>query len=136
MHAQRILDDRRWPNPVVLKITNVKPALKPMRVETGQSSIDAAAHTATLQGNIIDIGDAASLEAFFEYRSIGGGQDVNERTEPWKATPREKRTAAGPFSFVVKDLGPGPYEFRAVVAHPLLDFYGAERRIGGGPRRR
>lgn len=26
MHAQRIPDNRRWPNPVVLKITNVKPA--------------------------------------------------------------------------------------------------------------
>jgi len=28
MHAQRLYNDRKWPNPVVIKITNVKPAIK------------------------------------------------------------------------------------------------------------
>ena len=32
--AQRLQDNSRWPNPLVLKITNVQPALTPPRVET------------------------------------------------------------------------------------------------------
>jgi len=28
MHVQRLYNDRKWPNPVVIKITNVKPAIK------------------------------------------------------------------------------------------------------------
>jgi alpha-L-fucosidase len=34
MHAQRLQDNSRWPNPVVLKITGAQPALTPPRVET------------------------------------------------------------------------------------------------------
>jgi len=29
MHAQRLIDNRRWPDPIVVKITNVKPAVTP-----------------------------------------------------------------------------------------------------------
>jgi len=29
MHAQRLVDNRRWPDPIVVKITNIKPAVTP-----------------------------------------------------------------------------------------------------------
>jgi alpha-L-fucosidase len=29
MHAQRLIDNRRWPDPIVVKITNIKPAVTP-----------------------------------------------------------------------------------------------------------
>jgi hypothetical protein len=32
MRAQRLYDDRKWPNPVVLKMTHVKPAMEPPRL--------------------------------------------------------------------------------------------------------
>jgi alpha-L-fucosidase len=35
MRAQRLYNDRKWPNPVVLKLTNVTPALRLPRTETG-----------------------------------------------------------------------------------------------------
>jgi alpha-L-fucosidase len=128
MRAQRIYDDRKWPNPVVLKLTHVEPALKPPRVATGDPRWDDAAGAATLAGEIRDMGDSGTLEAGFEYRSITG-QDVNERTEPWTATPLARRTAAGPYTSRLDALKPGTYEVRAVLKHPLLTFYGLEKRL-------
>ena len=38
MRAQRLQDNKKWGNPVVLRITNVKPAFAPPQVETSSSS--------------------------------------------------------------------------------------------------
>ena len=129
MHAQRLVDNSRWPNPVVLKITHVRPALTPPRVETGAAAWSAGAGTATLEGNLRDLGKSAALEVGFEYRDITG-LDTHERTGAWTATPFERRTATGGFSARVSGLKPGnTYEYRAVVKHPLLTLYGLEKRI-------
>ncbi len=37
MRAQRLYNDRKWPNPVVLKLTHVRPAVTPPRIETGRA---------------------------------------------------------------------------------------------------
>jgi alpha-L-fucosidase len=95
MRAQRIYNDRKWPNPVVLKITHAQAALTPPRVATGRWRMDAG--MAVLEGELLDMGKAAALEVGFEYRSIKG-QDVNERTEPWKSTTLTRQQAPGRFS--------------------------------------
>ena len=129
MHAQRLQDNSRWPNPVVLKITGAQPALTPPRVETVRARWDAASGIATLEGNLMDMGQAPSLEVGFEYRPITG-QDVNERTEPWKPAPPARRDSPGAFSVTVRDFKPGEvYEYRAFVKHPLLTLYGADKRL-------
>jgi alpha-L-fucosidase len=125
--VQRLQDNSRWPNPAVLKITGVKPALTPPRVVTGGARWSEG--TAVLEGELQNMGDAASLEVGFEYRSLAG-QDANERTEPWVATPLARRTAAGAFSAPVNFLKAGEtYEYRALVKHPLLTLYGAEKKL-------
>jgi len=128
MLAQRIYNDRKWPNPVVIKLTNVQPAIKPPRVATGAPLWSTADRAVTLQGEIKDFGDATSLEAGFEYRSITG-QDVMERTGPWTATALMRRTAAGTYTQTSTGFAPGVYEVRAVVKHPLLTFYGLDRTL-------
>ena len=129
MRTQRLQDNSKWPNPAVLKITHAKPALVPPRVETISAKWDAATQTATLEGNLIDMGKAASLEAGFEFRPIAG-QDVHARTDPWQPVEFQRRTAAGTFTAVVKGWKPGAfYEYRAVLKHPLLTLYGSEKRI-------
>lgn len=127
MRAQRIYNDRKWPNPVVIKLTHVQPAFKPPKVDTGEARWDAAARSATLQGVIKDLGDATALEAGFEYRSITG-LDIQERNVPWTATAMARQAAAGSYTASVK-LAPGTYEVRAVVKHPLLTFYGPEKTL-------
>jgi alpha-L-fucosidase len=129
MFAQRLVDNSRWPNPVVVKITHVKPALTLPRVETSRAVWNAAAGTATPEGNLRDLGQSVSLEVGFEYRDITG-LDTNERTGAWTVTPLARRDAAGGFAAQVGGLKPGnTYEYRAVVKHPLLTLYGLEKRF-------
>ncbi len=128
MRTQRLQDNSKWPNPVVLKITRVKPALVPPRIETTGAEWNPSTQAATFRGDLKDMGKAGSLEVGFEYHSIAG-QDVNERSAPWLATGFTPRTATGVYSASVGNLKPGIYEYRAVVKHPLLLLYGAEKRI-------
>jgi alpha-L-fucosidase len=128
-HSQRLQDNSKWPNPIVLKITNVKPALTPPQVDTVRSRFDAKSQTVTLDGELKDMGKTPALEVGFEYRNITG-LDVNERTDPWIPTALQNRSATGAFSAVVKGLTSGnTYEFRAVVKHPLITLYGLEKKL-------
>jgi alpha-L-fucosidase len=127
MAAQRLQDNFRWPNPIVIKFTNVEPAFIPPHVETLKATRTGS--SATLEGKLDDMGDSSSLEATFEYRPILG-EDVNSRTSPWTATHTETLSKAGPFSAKVENLDPkGAYEFRAVIHHSLLNLYGQEQQL-------
>jgi alpha-L-fucosidase len=131
MFTQRLQDNSRWPNPIVLKITNVAPRFTPPSVETVEASFDAATRAATLHGMVTDMGKSGSLEAGFEYRSIVG-LDASDRSIPWLRVPSTVTvTAPGAFSVTLPDLNPeGVYEYRAWVKHPLLTIYGVEKRLG------
>ena len=51
------------------------------------------------------------------------------RSGEWRSTPFQRLTAAGAFSASVPGWETGePYEFRAVVKHPLLTMYGDSKR--------
>lgn len=124
--AQRLQDNSRWPNPVVLKLTNVQPALTPPRVETLTATRTGAG--VTLTARLHALGDAQAVEVRFEYRSLKG-LDTNERTGDWSTTPFQRMTAAGEFRATVGPWEAGePYEFRAVVKHPVLTMYGEGKR--------
>jgi alpha-L-fucosidase len=124
MTAQRMYDDRRWDKPVVLRISNAEPALDPPRVVT----LDAS--DGTLRGRLDSMGDARTLEVGFEYRPRKGLTDLYEKTEPWRTLPLQPVSAPGEFSCrVPPELPPADLEFRAVVRHPVLTLYGAERSI-------
>ena len=128
VRAQRLYTRGVWPNPAVLKITNVEPALTPPRVVTRDWKWDPATDTVTFDGELVDMAGATSLDVWLEYRSLKG-QDVNERTLPWTATAPEPRTTTGVFAASVKGLEAGEaYEFRAVVKHPLLALYGEDKK--------
>jgi alpha-L-fucosidase len=58
------------------------------------------------------------------------GLDVNERSGAWSSTPLQRIEAPGPFSAMTPGWVAGePYEFRAVVKHPLLTMYGDSRKV-------
>lgn len=127
MFTHRLQDNSLWPNPIVLKITNVKPAFTPPKVETSGAKFDPSTKTATLQGILLDMGGTASLEAGFEYRSIVG-LDASDRSIPWQTAPSATLTAPGPFFLTLPNLQ-GIYEYRAWVKHPLLTIFGADKRL-------
>jgi alpha-L-fucosidase len=127
MFAQRIQDKGNWPNPVVLKIANVEPALAPPRVETGQAVRGEPG--VTLQGTLRALGDAKSVEVRFEYRSLKG-LDTNERSGEWTVTPYRRMETPGAFSAQVPAWAANePYEFRAAVKHPVLTMYGEAKKV-------
>ncbi|HEV1283802.1 MAG TPA: alpha-L-fucosidase [Bryobacteraceae bacterium] len=127
MFAQRLQDNYKWPNPLVLKLTNVQPALTPPRVETTTATRNGSG--VTLQATVHSLGDAETLEVSFEYRSLKG-LDVNERSGTWQVTPSRRISAPGDFSADVSAWEAGvPYEFRAVVKHPVLTMYGESKKV-------
>ena len=129
MFTHRLQDNSKWPNAIVLKITNVKPAFTPPKLETKSGRFDAGTKAASLTGTLQDLGKAPSLEVGFEYRSIVG-LDASDRSIPWQQGPSTTLGAPGDFTLRLSDLNPeGVYEYRAYVKHPLLTIYGADKRL-------
>lgn len=128
MLAQRLQDNHKWENPVVLRITNIKPAFSPPEIRTLSSSPNPVSHAELLTGDLIDMAGSSSLDVGFEYRAISG-EDVHARTEPWIGTPLQSVTHAGQFSYSLEHLPAGFYEFHSVVKHPLVTLYGADVKM-------
>jgi alpha-L-fucosidase len=135
--AQRLYTDRRWPNPPVVKLTHVEPALHPPQVSTADAEWNPATATETLHGSLANLGGVEQVMVGFQYRVKKDGTDLSERTEPWTDLPTAVRTATGDFTYPLTGLLPDhEYEFRAKVQHPLLTLYGQEKtfRTSSTPR--
>jgi alpha-L-fucosidase len=126
MRAQRLQDNNKWPNAVVVKLTDVTPAMTPPHVVTLGDVIATDHNTATLSGELLDTGDTDSLVVGFEYRPIAG-EDTNARSAAWIDAGAQMVRNAGKFSLQVHDLAAGKYEYHAYVKHPLLTIYGADK---------
>jgi len=126
--AQRLYTDRSWPNPIVVKLTNVDPAMYPPQVSTLAAKWNPVAASETLHGNLTNMGNVEEVKVGFQFRLKKDGTDLSERTEPWTDLPTTARTAAGEFEYSLSGLAPNrDYEFRALVQHPLLITYGQEK---------
>jgi alpha-L-fucosidase len=134
MRAQRLYNDRKWPNPVVLKITHAKPAMEPPVVVTGNATWNPSTRIALLSAELKNTGKASPVEVGFQYRPKKGLTDLYEKTEPWRDLPLIKRTGLGVYAQELPGLKPGDaYEFRAVVRHPLITLYGSESDFKTAP---
>ncbi len=123
--AQRLYNDRRWPNPVVLRITHAEPGLVPPVVVTGEGWWDPDRRVATLTARLDTLGDASSVEVGFEYRRRKGSAEMYEEDDPWKPLATTTVSSAGEFRATLADVDPEhEYEFRAVVRHPKVTLRG------------
>ena len=124
--AQRLYNDRRWPNPVVLKIENASPGLRPPEVETLSEAVWGP-KGAKLGAELRSLGDAPSVQVGFEYRRRKSTAEMYEPDDPWKPVSRKMTSMAapGPFSTVLGRADPNrEWEYRAVVEHPKVRLYG------------
>ena len=136
MMAQRLYTNRRWPDPIVVKITNVKPALVPPVVLTGEGERRPDGASAVVHADLKDLGQAASIELGFQYRRRKGVEELYQPDEEWQETPLVARSAPGTYAAELTGLDPTQvYEYRAMVKHPLLNLYGEERVLARAARR-
>jgi len=119
---QRLYNNRRWPNPVVLKISHAKVGVIPPTVRTGMAIIQETTVGYQLQGHLDDLGEGDIVEAGFEIRLR---KLLIEPDETWQQTQRHELESTGEFSVVITDLAPGSaYEFRAFSQRHGLTVYG------------
>jgi alpha-L-fucosidase len=130
MMAQRLYNARKWPNPIVVKLTNVEAALSPPTVATGRAQLGKDRGEAVLSGDLRSMGQAPAVEVGFEYRRRKQTEELLHADAPWRPTPLQRRQSPGAFSVTVKELDRRQvYEFRAVVKHPLLTVHGEEKAV-------
>jgi alpha-L-fucosidase len=130
MMAQRLYNARKWPNPVVVKLTKVEPALSPPEVATVRTQVGAGGGEVVLVGDLRSLGQAPAVEVGFEYRRRKQVEELLHADAPWRPTPLSRRQSPGQFTATVKDLDRRQgYEFRALVKHPLLTVHGEERPV-------
>ena len=124
--AQRLYNDRRWPNPVVLKITDVVPGLEPPEVQTlSDASWDGGG--ALLRADLKALGDAQTVRVGFEYRRKKSTAEMYEEDDPWKVVGKKLAAMSAPGEFSAKLARvdtKGSWEYRAVVEHPKVRLYG------------
>ena len=123
--AQRLYDDHRWPNPVVIKIEQVEPAIEPIQVQT--VSAKAIAATALLQGKVLNYKHGIAMKAGFWYR-VYNGQTEDLYAGPWIRSRAVQPGADGSFAITVSGLKKGQkYEYKAVVEYNMISFNGDEK---------
>ena len=127
VRAQRIYNNGKWPNPVVVKLENVVPALDPPVVETG--GVKTKGNITEFAGEILRFGDTEELNVGFEYRPYAGFVESLYSTS-WFKTPTVKVTQKGPFTINQLNLEEGvSYEYRAFIVHPQMNIYGDIRNF-------
>ncbi|WP_412468479.1 alpha-L-fucosidase [Pedobacter sp. KLB.chiD] len=110
--AQRIYDDHRWPNPVVIKLENIEPVFtEAAMVQSGDYQV--AAGVATLNGKVLNYPKIKPVRARFYYRPYLGQVETLYAGD-WKMSPWINIRTDGTFSGTVK-LPKGAYEYKAVV---------------------
>ncbi|MFC0773553.1 alpha-L-fucosidase [Terrimonas alba] len=123
--AQRIYDDHRWPNPVVIKMENVEPTIHPLQVSTVDAKPSAA--NALLTGKVYNYATSAPMKAFFLYRPYHG-QTEDLYAGPWIKSKAVAIDVNGNFKANLIGLKRGQrYEYKAIVAYSRIEINGEEK---------
>lgn len=124
--AQRLYDDHRWPNPVVIKIEQVQPAIEPVQVQTVSATMTTA-NEAMLSGKVLHYPAGTAMKALFWYRAYNG-QTEDLYAGPWILSPAIKPSADGSFNITIAGLKKGQrYEYKAVIEYNRVAINGDEK---------
>ena len=129
VRAQRLYNDHKWHNPVVVRLENVQPAFQtPPYAETVRAKAMGPGRV-RLEGDLTTLGEADQVTVGFEYQVYGGFAEAMYNTE-WTATEAVAMTAPGRFSVEVEGLKPATeYQFRAFVTTPKITMRGDHKRV-------
>lgn len=127
--AQRLYNNHKWHNPVVVKLEHVKPAFEvPPYAETVRATA-AGDGKIVLEGELLELAGERQVEVGFEYQEYLGFAEAMYNTT-WTQTKLTPMSDVGQFRFEVNDLKPGnEYQYRAIVRHPKITMRGDHKRI-------
>jgi len=132
VRAQRVYNNGKWPNPLVVKLENVEPALDPPLVETLSGKVEQ--DVVVLDGKLLKAGDDENLQFGFEYRPYAGFVENLYATE-WQTSMLTALDDKGHFAVQLTDLKENTnYEFRAFVQHPKMRIYGDIKKVNTSHR--
>ncbi|HTE12173.1 MAG TPA: alpha-L-fucosidase [Chitinophagaceae bacterium] len=124
--AQRLYDDHKWPNPVVIKLEDVLPAIQPIQVLTITAK-PAQDKEAVLSGSIANHKGAEKITASFYYR-IYNGQTEDLYGGNWTTIAAPGIGTDGSFKATVTGLIKGRrYEYKAVVLYNSIPIDGDKK---------
>ncbi len=130
VRAQRIYNNSKWPNPIVVKLENIEPALVPPIIKTHEGK--SLNNALVLNGELLKAGDNEKLKFYFEYRPYAGFVENLYATD-WEKTAFIDLTEKSEFSVQIDNLKKNSqYEYRAVVVHPKMTIYGDIKKIKTG----
>ena len=113
MNTQRVYCGIQWRNPLVLKLTDVRPAFVPMMIEQGESSIYGG--EVLLKANVRDMGSFECASLRFEYR-VYPGFALSSYDEGWKSTDPVTVKKPGSYETVLDGLSSGvTYQWKAIL---------------------
>ena len=130
VRAQRIYNNHRWHNPLVIKITGVSPAHDTPVVKTNNAEITGRAYNEQMfNGEVIKTGDAEILIAGFQFRIFTGAIEELSSSK-WEETNTTEISGTGEFSVRTNLLkNNNEYQYRAFVKHPKMTVYGDILRV-------
>jgi alpha-L-fucosidase len=124
--AQRIYDDHKWPNPIVIKLEDVLPAIQPIQVVTGLAK-PATAKETVLNGSIANYKGAEKISASFYYR-VYNGQTEDLYGGNWTILNVPVLNTDGNFKATVNGLIKGTrYEYKVVVMYNRIPIDGDKK---------
>jgi len=127
VRAQRIYNNHKWPNPIVVKVENVETALDPPFLNT--MSATPVGTRMMLKGELVKMGDSKNLEVGFLYRPYAGFAE-NLAGGEWTYSEFIEINDLEKFNMGINDLVAGQtYEYRAVVRHPKIEIKGEIKRF-------
>jgi alpha-L-fucosidase len=123
--AQRIYDDHRWPNPVVIKLDNVDPVFKEaVIVETGAATLIKGG--VILKGRILNYKDPSIKKARFDFRRYKG-QVETLYAGKWAASTWVNIKADGNFEIALPLKG--SYEYKGIAEQGNVEIEGENKLL-------
>ncbi|MGI4021380.1 MAG: alpha-L-fucosidase [Janthinobacterium lividum] len=128
--AQRVYDDHRWPNPVVIKLDNVNPVIsEAVQVMTADNKVTSAG--AVLMGKIEAFTPKSAQRVCFYYRPYTG-QVETLYASPWMKSGWTDIKPNGEFELLIKDFKKATqYEYKAVAEQSKLEVEGENKIFRG-----
>lgn len=130
VRAQRIYNNHKWPNPIIVKLENVQPAFQPATFKT--LVVVQNNNSVTFKAHIEALGNCKTYKIGFEYRPVKSTLD-EDFVEKWTSSNFYPISTKGDFELEVK-ITPGSvlsagYEYRAVLVQDGLKTTGGILKV-------